>query len=247
MTGMYDTLLGTGDPFEINWGALMGCPLSTQKARILLDTLVPVMRKYVRGVRLYGSGHSAAIDLQADDLAGIVHDEKFENALHDFTAMWELCCAWSVASGCRIGLKGKAKTALLALRVHADLTVTELIGVPTFHLPDGSALPRLGSTESYCHMGAQRQMDGGGAKAAQVFLQKGAANVARLGALRISTACHMRIADIVVAGSAMYFGTTHMVDWNECERVEARWRSSINSACRRACSSPRVDLYTKGR
>ena len=65
----------------------MSCPLSTQNARILLNALVPVMRKHVRGVRLYGSGHSAAIDLQADDLAGIVHDETFENALTDVTVM----------------------------------------------------------------------------------------------------------------------------------------------------------------
>jgi hypothetical protein len=56
MVGRYDSQLSVGDPFKIDWGALMGCVLSTHKARMLLDSLLAAIIHHVSGVRPYGGG-----------------------------------------------------------------------------------------------------------------------------------------------------------------------------------------------
>jgi len=94
--------------------ALMGCVLSTQKARIMLNSLVEAILRHVRGVNLYGTRDHAAIDLQADDLAAVIHADTLEAAWRDFWRLWSICAAWSVATGAQIGVKAKSKTAYAA-------------------------------------------------------------------------------------------------------------------------------------
>ena len=44
MTGVYDSAHGTCEDFDIYMGALMGCVLSPDKAKIILDTVVVAIR-----------------------------------------------------------------------------------------------------------------------------------------------------------------------------------------------------------
>jgi hypothetical protein len=116
MAGRYDTQLGLGDEFTIDWGALMGCDLSTQKARVLLNSLLAAIIRYVRGTRLYGSSNAAFVDMQADDLARVIHHADRAQAWGDAERALEICCAWAAASAARIGIKDKKKTAFAALK-----------------------------------------------------------------------------------------------------------------------------------
>ena len=55
-TCRYDSAAGLGDPFK-NWmGALMGCVLSPDRAKIFLNTVLIALELVTRGVRLYGYG-----------------------------------------------------------------------------------------------------------------------------------------------------------------------------------------------
>ena len=60
--------------------------MSTQKARIMLNSLVEAILQHVRGVNLYGMAQhaAAAINLQADDLAAVIHADSQEAAWRDF-------------------------------------------------------------------------------------------------------------------------------------------------------------------
>jgi len=118
MEGRYESQSGLGEAFTIDWGALMGCVLSTQKARIMLNSLVEAILRHVRGVNLYGTRDHAAIDLQADDLAAVIHADTLAAAWRDSRRLWSICAAWSVATGAQIGVKAKSKMAYAAFRIH---------------------------------------------------------------------------------------------------------------------------------
>jgi hypothetical protein len=52
----YDSAGGLGEGFQ-NWmGALMGCVLSPDRAKLLLNTVVVAIQAVVKGVRLWGYG-----------------------------------------------------------------------------------------------------------------------------------------------------------------------------------------------
>jgi len=107
MEGRYELQSGLGEAFTIDWGALMGCVLSTQKARIMLNSLVEAILRHVRGVNLYGTRDHAAIDLQANDPAAVIHADTLEAAWRNFRRLWSICAAWSVTTGAQIEVKAK--------------------------------------------------------------------------------------------------------------------------------------------
>jgi len=55
MKGRYESQNGLGEPFTIDWGALMGCVLSTQKARIMLNSLVEAILQHVHRALRHGT------------------------------------------------------------------------------------------------------------------------------------------------------------------------------------------------
>ena len=73
LTGEYDSAHGLGDKFNIYMGVLMGCVLSPDRAKILLNTVLLAISATARGVALWGAGGVRRI-LQvayADDWAGV--------------------------------------------------------------------------------------------------------------------------------------------------------------------------------
>jgi len=56
MMGVYDSAHGTCEEFGIYMGALMGCVLSPDRAKLILDTVVVAIRLHTRGVLPWGRG-----------------------------------------------------------------------------------------------------------------------------------------------------------------------------------------------
>jgi hypothetical protein len=52
----YDTDAGLGRAFHNRLGCLMGCPLSPDKAKLLLNSIIVAISLQVKGVRLWGEG-----------------------------------------------------------------------------------------------------------------------------------------------------------------------------------------------
>jgi hypothetical protein len=186
MEGRYESQKGLGDPFTIDWGALMGCVLSTQKARIMLNSLVEAILRHVRGVNLYGTLQHAAINLQADDLAAVIHADLLVAAWRDFRRLWSICCAWSVATGAQIGVKAKSKTTYAALRIDDRGGSRDVENLDTLLLLNREVLPRMGAVETYKHIGILRRMDGDSVRAARAFLNRGKAATAQLAKFALS-------------------------------------------------------------
>lgn len=108
----YDSEAGLGDEF-LNWmGALMGCVLSPDKAKILLNTIVAAISLVARGVKLFGyepedreaAWRAVAQAAYADDWAGVFGSED------DLLAVWALWRVWEAASGTKLGVKLTLKT-----------------------------------------------------------------------------------------------------------------------------------------
>ena len=108
----YDSAAGLGHGFN-NWmGALMGCVLSPDKAKILLNTVFVAIQAVCKGVRLWGHGEEAenrawrAIVQAgfADDWCGAFASER------DLQRAWSIWRIWEDASGSKLGVKNKLKT-----------------------------------------------------------------------------------------------------------------------------------------
>ena len=77
MTGEYDSALGLGAPFQLYMGVLMGCVLSPDRAKILLNTVVIAITLFARGVTLWGAGSTGRLVqiAYADDWCGTFASE----------------------------------------------------------------------------------------------------------------------------------------------------------------------------
>ena len=72
MADVYDSAHGTCGEFKIYMGAHMGCVLSPDRAKLLLDTVVTAIRLHTRGVLPWGSnGVSTSQIVYCDDHLGI--------------------------------------------------------------------------------------------------------------------------------------------------------------------------------
>ena len=116
----FDSAAGLSAPFS-NWmGWLMGCVLSPDKSRLLLNSIAIAIRAKAKGVRLWGfddprgpSSEQAAIAWRAieqllfgDDWCGV-----FSSA-SEVTKAWEMWRAWEAITGSKIGVKALRKTVL---------------------------------------------------------------------------------------------------------------------------------------
>lgn len=71
----YETGIGLGAPFMNHMGRLMGCPVSPDSAKILLNSVLTAIRASVRGIRLWPFGGEEICQLAyADDWVGLFDD-----------------------------------------------------------------------------------------------------------------------------------------------------------------------------
>ena len=105
----YDSAVGLSEYFRMTTGAFMGCPLSPDRAKLLLNTIVVAIAAYAKGVVAFGETaeemcHRVMQLLYADDWCGVF------GSLEQLRRAWRCWTVWEVASGSRLGIKGHAKT-----------------------------------------------------------------------------------------------------------------------------------------
>ena len=111
----YDSSGGLSDPFINGIGSLMGCPLSTDEARLFLDCLVRAIHAVGKGMRLWGSSsedgeHRRVLQLLCcDDWLGVCVGES------ELQAVWAVWRLWEPMSNCKIGIKAAAGTKWMAV------------------------------------------------------------------------------------------------------------------------------------
>ena len=162
----YDTAAGLSAPFK-NWmGWLMGCVLSPDKAKILLNTSLLALRVVLAGVPLLGFGReegptaaeaAAAWEcvqqlVYGDDWAGACLSEA------EVVRAWEMWVAWTEIVGARIGVKLKLKTVLAGVEWVNGKPVRPRD--PGLRLRGGGVIEMMDPWEAYKHMGIWRSLDG---------------------------------------------------------------------------------------
>ena len=84
--------------------------------KILLDCVIRAIRVVAKGVRLWGGGgwkHALQI-AYADDWCGTCGSEA------ELQSVWAVWQAWTLASGCVLGIDGAAKTVVVGITYDAD-------------------------------------------------------------------------------------------------------------------------------
>ena len=153
----YDTSIGLSEVFYNHVGALMGCPLSTDRAKLLLNSALIAIAAVVKGARVWGS--DGQIDwarlvslAYADDWCG-----TFETAAQ-LRKAWGIWVAWEQITGCKLGVKALVKTVCSGV----DYSTGEALAVedPELKLANGEAVPFIPPWCAYKHLGNLRRLDG---------------------------------------------------------------------------------------
>ena len=155
----FDSAAGLSAPFS-NWmGWLMGCVLSPDKSRLLLNSIAIAIRSKAKGVRLWGfddprgpSGEQAAVAWRAieqllfgDDWCGV-----FSSA-SEVVKAWEMWRAWEAVTGSKIGVKALRKTVLTGVGWRDGRPTT--LYDPRLRLRGGESVPMLPLDEAYVYLG----------------------------------------------------------------------------------------------
>ena len=240
MTGAFDSAHGLGDDFDIYMGALMGCVLSPDKAKLLLNTVVVAIRAYVRGVRLAGcAGRTVASVCYCDDWLGVHESEA------DLWGCWHVWRTWSLVSGCKLGVdRDCAKTCFVAARWEGDKLVDVPLARGELRTMEGDVVPRLKAEQLYVHLGVPRSADGGGAGGRQQVRKKMREFIARARVMRSLRAEEfVEVSNAIVVGIGGFLGASTWMSWVEADKVEGWWRAEYRRRYGGALSTPRLFYY----
>ena len=102
----FESAAGLSGKFKNPRGALMGCVLSPDKAKILLNSIVAAISLHIKGVRLFGWGEAERAETwrciaqlcYADDWCGTFHSAA------EARAAWAIWKAWEPITGCKLGV-----------------------------------------------------------------------------------------------------------------------------------------------
>ena len=238
MSGAFDSAHGLGDEFDIYMGALMGCVLSPDRAKILLNTVMVAIRLHSRGVTLEGCGSRTVCSVcYCDDWLGVHETEA------DLRDTWAIWCTWSLVSGCGMGVVGCTKTCYVAAQWRGSKLVEAEMEAPLL-APNGLELPRMACSHAYKHLGFPRTADGSG-DAVRVYVRKLVVGfVARLRVLR-----NVRAEEFVAASNAVmqgvggYYGSAVWMSWEVADGIEGVWREEFRRRYGGARSTPRLFYY----
>ena len=221
----YDSEAGLGDPFKNYMGALMGCVLSPDRAKLVLNTVVAAISLHCKGVRVAGYGVDELRDtwvrieqvMFADDHLGL------HESVPDLRDAWEVWSTWAPISGCKLGVKVNLKTAVTG--VHWEGGRPTSVPDPCLRLPGGGQVPYMRHDEAYKHLGIMRRADGSDACAWKALVRKFDAAIGRLKRLRQPTVQEfMMVSDALLGGLAGYYLQTVYISWQQAEVVERKWR-----------------------
>ena len=245
----YDSAGGLSDEFGNYMGALMGCVLSPDKAKILLNSVLVAIQAVCKGVRLWGhrpqeqdAAWRAILQMcYADDhLAACSSEAELRN-------VWATWQCWELVSGCKLGIKKKAKTVVTGV-AYDDKGAPIKVGDPRLPHRDGSCVPFMQHDEAYKHLGIMRRADGNDAAAWQGIKRKFEGALRRLRKLRVPTHVSLdefvEVSNMLMGGIANYYLQSVYITWAQAEFIERKWRAIYNRNAARCRSAPRAQLYT---
>jgi hypothetical protein len=249
VTCHYDTAAGLGGGFANHMGSLMGCVLSTEDARIFLNSLITAIFAVARGVRLWGYAESDR-DATWEELCQLVLADDWLGCftrVKEVRRAWAMLSTWEPCSGAEIGIKAAAKTVLTGVRWDAD-GKPKPIGFLRLCTADGRVVPIVGAHEAYKHLGRMRRADGSCFAERQAFFKKVKHACALIrGMRRPSRFALILVSEALLTGLAGFYLQTLHITWAEAEKLEAIWRSAANKALRRKRDTPRLEFYLPGR
>ena len=155
LTGVYDSAHGLSEPFRLYMGVLMRDALSPDRAKILLDAVALAIRATAIGAELgeAGDGKRLLQILYADDWAGLF------GCVEQLLVAWSMWNAFTVASGCSLGIAKLDKTVVAGVGYDADGTPFEAY-IPELYTHDGRRVCRATLHDDYHHMGRLRRVHG---------------------------------------------------------------------------------------
>ena len=252
VTCHYDSAAGLGDGFK-NWmGALMGCVLSPDRCKLLLNSVIVAIDAICKGVRLWGHGDEGDVDTWrriaqvafADDWCGSY------STVGELRKAWSIWRAWEAISGSKLGVKKKLKTVVTGVQyVNGVATCPE---DPLLKMRDGSYMPFARHDECYKHLGKLRRADGSDEDAwshpTMGLRHKLLAAVARLRRMRRpSINDFMLVSNALIGGLAGYYLQTIYITFEQAEEVESKWRAvyrmHFGRGFEEAHSKPRAYFY----
>ena len=218
MMGVYDSAHGTCEDFGIFMGALMGCVLSPDRAKLILDTVVVAIRLHTRGVLPWGgNGKSISQLVFCDDWLGIF------DTLEDLLAAWAVWCVWELVSGCRLGVEKMAKTVVGGGMWEKGRMRS--IPDPELRLSDGTLVPFMTVDQMYVHVGIPRTADGGGRRARAKIVRLFNLFIERLaGVGRTRRVEFVQASNCIVRGVGGFFGAAVWGSFEWADRLEGGWR-----------------------
>ena len=238
----YDSAIGLLGEFPNFMGRLMGCVLSPDEAKILLNTCIVAIEQVARGYRCFGS---VEVDgawrrvlnlLYADDWCGVCESQA------EMERAWDCWRLWEPISGSRVGVLAKKKTVLSAARFVRGRWVTPRD--PKLTTGRGVPVVMIGLDEAYKHLGVWRRADGIGTTARVKIEERFRPALRRLGRLRKPTRDEFNVCSegLLCSLGGFYFQTAY-ASFEATEKVEAKWRRLLNRNFRRSWSTPRAELY----
>jgi hypothetical protein len=251
----YDSAGGLSQDFTNGLGLLMGCPLSTDRARIFMNAVLVAIHVHAKGVVLWGTqaddGWRRVAQLaSADDWLGLHTDE------HELRKAWEVWKVWEPMSGAKVGIKTKptqADKSILTGVWYDAAGKSQAIADPLLLTADGRRIPVHPPSYFYLHLGFPRRADMSSASALTALTKKVSRIAHRLRRLRGGSArrCKPRrdhvllVSEAMLGGTAGYYLQDLYLTWKEAEDLEARWRAAYNFVMRRDPSTPAAELYER--
>ena len=238
----YDSAGGLGAGFRNHMGALMGCVLSPDKAKLLLNSVLVAIKAVCKGVRLWGQDMWREVTqvAYADDWCGC-----FSSA-GELKKAWAIWRCWEAISGSKLGVKEKLKTVVTGVRWLEDKQVS--ITDPGLAMRDGSKVPFMACDEAYKHLGNWRRADGKDDIGWARLKRKLQAALAKLRRMwRPSVNEFLIVSNALLGGLAGYYLKTLYVSFEQAEEVEREWRCIYRSKFGRSFeemrSKPRAYYY----
>ena len=248
----YDSAGGLGDKFPNHMGALMGCVLSPDRAKLLLNSLIVAIKATCRGVRLWGHGSMGEVGADrwerilsiafADDMLGTFESEA------ELRKAWEIWRTWEIISGCKIGVDRvlKAKTAVTGVR-WVDGKAEPVLD-PLLATEDGGYVPFLMHDECYKYLGKAQRADGDERETWTRTARKFDAALGRLKKMgKVSENEFIMASDALLGGLAEFYFMTMYASFEQAEEVEKKWRRMFARRFKKDFltdgSTPRVYVY----
>ena len=241
---VYDSEGGFGGEYVNGQGTLMGCPLSTDRARLFLNSIVVAIELTAKGVPLWNSAEADGTWRRisqlmcADDWLGCFED------VGQLRAAWALWTLWEPITGAKVGIKAADKTVLTGVTYDEQGRPQAVID-PGLRTVDGRAVPVRPPSYAYKHLGHWRRADASDLTARTKFRASTSSAIKRIRQMprSVTRSQLMTVSDALLGGSACFYLAGTYVTFEEADKIEARWRAVFNNKTRRARDTPRAELY----